>query len=210
MSYLANLAAIVSPRNRKHTESLAESDAKSSLSSRQHRGPTSPTKRTAKQLRQPVSGYDAALHNIREGKVAKPSHRDKKRNSFWGLALLSSFFNKGDDDDLDGNTLINDDQSSVEMEHEHDTTLNAGEGDSKQDSMVDSYSDYADPRMVVWTSGETWLFTRLQRRGREPLFPVTWYMDFYFFPDRLFTRDLEKVIISETNLTLYRGKFVLS
>ena len=169
---------------------------------------------------------DAVLHGVKRGKIMKPNHdRRKKRSSFFGLDRLASLFNgnKVDEDgDLDGETLVNNDNNTniIATGGQYgDSTPVVAHGD-EYTRMVHGYhpgrsftdyhgvqnNKYDDARLAEWTETESWLMAKLRSRGRYPVFDRTWHIDFWWFPRKLFTSDTNRVIVNNTNANICRGK----
>ena len=185
----------------------------------------SPTKqRTQKWLQEHTPkkhGSGLELRKVKEGGIARKGGRDqrKKRASFWDMTLWFSRFGVGqsDDregDDLEGDTMIDDDGSAVALGYDNDSTLVVDDYDEgiKGDETArvlrkipDRHHDYGEARMQDWTEGERWLFTKLANRGHEPLLHNTWIMDYPHFPDQLFTNDENRVYISNIHSSIGRG-----
>lgn len=189
----------------------------------------SPTKqRTEKWLREHTAnkktgGGRLDLRKVKGSRVVKKSGRDqrKKRASFWFLPLWLSGSGKSqsqsndcEEDDLEGDTVIDHDGSATTPEYENDVTLvvdDHGEG-SKDDGAArtlrdynDRYINYGDPRIQGWTEEERWLFTKLTNRGYEPLLHSTWILDYSTFPGQLFTNDESRVYINNIHGSIGRG-----
>ena len=164
------------------------------------------------------------LRTVKEGKIAKKNDPDprKRRASFWNLALWFSASGKHQNDDregeedLEGDTMIDDAGSAAAPEYDNDLTLVVDDydGGTKSDETAralrnysDRCLDYDDPRIQDWTEEERWLFTKLTNRGYEPLLHSTWVMDYSTFPDQLFTNDESQVYISNIHSSTGRGTY---
>lgn len=190
----------------------------------------SPTKqRTQKWLQEHTPskhGSDRDLRKVTEGRIVRKKGRDqrKKRSSFWNMALWFSGFginqsNDREEEDLEGDTMIDEDGSAVAPGYDNDATLVGDEGDEgiKGDKTAralhnykDRIFDYDDPRMQDWTEEERWLFIKLANRGYEPLLHDTWMMDYPTFPDQLFSNYDNQVYINNIHSSIGRGTHHLS
>lgn len=186
----------------------------------------SPTKRrTEKWLQEHTPkrhGGGVDLRKAKDGRIMRENGRDhrKKRKSFWNLALWfsGSGENQSDDpeegEDLEGDTMVEDDAAAVTPGYDNDITLVADEydegikGDDTKRALQkynDRYLDYDDPRIQDWTEEERWLFTKLTNRGFEPLLHDTWMLDYPTFPDQLFTNDESRVYVNNIHSSTGRG-----
>ena len=186
----------------------------------------SPTKRRTEKWLQGHSptkqSSDLELRRVKDGRIVKKNGREqrKKRASFWNVALwFSGSGKKGDDDceedDLEGDTMVDEDGSAETTRYDNDVTLIAEEedervkGDMTAHSLRDHnnrYLDYRDPRLQQdWTDEERWLFTKLANRGFEPLLHNTWALDYATFPYQLFTNDESQVYINNNHSSTGRG-----
>lgn len=186
----------------------------------------SPTKRrTEKWLQEHTPKKHGSSHDLRkvkDGRIVKENGRDgrKKRASFWNLALWFSGYGKSqsndrEEDDLEGDTMIDDDDASAAAPgYDNDLTLvvdddNTGiKGDETAHALQkynDRYLDYDDPRIQDWTAEERWLFAKLTNRGYEPLLHNTWILDYPTFPDPLFTNDENQVYINNIHSSIGRA-----
>ncbi len=225
MAYLSNLAratGLVSPATQHRTDSATISTTVSSHKRRLNCESMSPTKRTKRWLEASTPVEETVIHKVKSSKITKRSRdRKEKRKSFWGLPLLANFFGKKQApaiDNIEGDTICDDDHPMPSIEADNDFTLVADGDDYDEDVLVektqrtlqdyhsDRNLDYNDPRFKEWTYDENWFFTRLRNRGREPLFDHTWALDFPTYPDSLFTKDPNKVFINSINATIFRGK----
>lgn len=184
----------------------------------------SPTKRrTEKWLQEHTpkkhgSGVD--LRKVKDGRiVGKNDDQRKKRKSFWNLALWFSGSGESqsddrEEDDLEGDTMVDDDGAAVTPGYDNEVTLVADEHDEgmKSDDTKralqkynDRYLDFDDPRIQDWTEEERWLFTKLANRGYEPLLHMTWILDYPTFPDQLFTNDESRVYINNIHSSTGRA-----
>lgn len=158
---------------------------------------------------------------MKDGRVGKKNGRDQreKRASFWNVALWFSRSgkNRSDDreeDDLDGDTMIDEDGSTDAIGYDNDATLVVDEqdervkGDKAAHSLRDHknrYLDHSDARIQDWTDEERWLFTKLANRGFEPLLHNTWVLDYPTFPYQLFTNYESQVYINNIHSSTGRG-----
>ena len=185
----------------------------------------SPTKRrTEKWLQEHTSnkhGSGLDLRKVKEGRIVRKKDREqrKKRASFWNLALWfsgsgKSQSNDGEEDDLEGDTMIDDDESAATPGHENDLTMVVDNHDEgiQGDGTAHTLKSYSyrylgrdDPRILDWTEAERWLFAKLVDRGYEPLLHTTWVLDYPTFPAQLFTNDPSKVYISNIHGSIGRG-----
>lgn len=172
------------------------------------------TKRTAQGFQRPRPVKAAALHKVKGAKVAKLSNINReKRSSFFSLDRFASFFNGNKatgSDDLDGDTLVNNDDAIETSRQGTGLTLVAVQDENGGKSFRDyrglRRSEYEDPLLAEWTEVEIWLINKLRFRGREPVFDRSWHRDFWWFPRRLFTTDGDRVLIKNTNANICRGK----
>lgn len=197
-----------------HTELEQQSDS----------GSMSPTKlRTEKWLQEHTPNKNASgldIRKVKEGRIVKNGRDQReKRASFWNLALWFSRFGKSQnnirkEDDLEGDTVIDDDGSAATPGYDNDLTLVVDDHDEgiKGDKAAralhnynDRYLDYDDPRIQDWTEEERWLFSKLTNRGFEPLLHNTWILDYPTFPDQLFTNDENRVYINNIHSSTGRG-----
>ena len=185
----------------------------------------SPTKRRTEQW---LQGHTTArlfsgliLRKTKNGRIVRKKRLDqrKKRASFWNLSFWFSGSSKDqsdrpEEDDLEGDTFIDDATSTADTSYENDLTLVVDDYDErvKGDDAAhtlqnynDGYLDYDDPRIQDWTEEEKWLFTKLANRGYEPLLHSTWIMDYATFPDQLFTNDESQVYINNIHSSTGRG-----
>ena len=163
------------------------------------------------------------LRSVKEGRIGRKDGpvRRKKRASFWNLALWFSGSGKsqGDDDEedtLEGDTMIDDAESTAARGYDNDLTLVTDDydeeikGDQAERSLQDYRErifDYNDPSIQEWTEEERWLFTKLRNRGYEPLLHDTWIIDYPQFPDQLFTNDEKQVYINNIHSSIGRGTY---
>ncbi|KAL6719199.1 DNA mismatch repair protein Mlh1 [Lecanora helva] len=181
--------------------------------------PMGPTPSPSKRARAPSPASDHVLHKVNGAKIGKDDNK-QRRSSFWGFPLISKFFGKNEipgGDEFEGDTIVNDDSTAQDTEQdEYSTFITDADGHGEErkaeedkqtlrEYRSDSYLGYDDPRLAEWTDEETWFFTRLRNRGREPLLDRTWFKDFMFLPDRLFTTDPARVLITSNHCTSYRG-----
>lgn len=182
----------------------------------------SPTKRTEAWLQASNLTTEMNLHKVKGSRITRADRtQPKKRSSFWSLPLLANLFGKNQTsevDDLEGDTVIDQDTPIATTEEDNDFTLVVNEGDYYEDTKLEkterTLQDYHSDRHLDhksgsnegWTEDENWFFMRLRSRGREPLFDHTWAMDFPNYPDILFTKDKRQVFINSTNCNLYRGE----
>ena len=229
-SAFAKASGFVSPspqRSTAYTSHTHHSRADAELEARSESGSMSPTKRrTEKWLRghSPTKqSSDLGLRRVKDGRIVKKSGRDQreKRASFWNVALWFSGSGKEEiedceeDDDLEGDTMVDEEGSVETTGYDNDDTLVADEqdervkGDNAAHSLRDHnnrYLDYRDPRVQEdWTDEERWLFTKLTNRGFEPLVHNTWVLDYPQFPYQLFTNDESQVYINNIHGSTGRG-----
>lgn len=219
----ARTTGIITPTAQHLVHSPTESAATTlSGKHRLDRESMSPTKRTKRWVEGPTPSQKTVIHRAKGSKITKPSSdKQKKRSSFWGLPLLAKFFSKqqtSEVDDLEGDTILDGDAPIPTLADDNDFTLVADGNDydeevidhkterTLQDYRNDSKLEYNDPRFKEWTEDENWFFAKLRKRGREPLFDQTWAMDFPTYPDSVFTKDPNQVLINSTNGTSYSGK----
>lgn len=228
-SVFAKASGFISPSpHRSNAASANKSTTHAELEQQSESSSMSPTKqRTEKWLREHIpnkkTGCSLDLRKVKGSRVIKKSGRDqrKKRASFWFLPLWFSGSGKSqsqsndrEEDDLEGDTVIDNDGSATTPEYDNDLTLvvddhgegNKGDGTARtlQDHN-DRYINYDDPRIQGWTEEERWLFTKLTNRGYEPLLHSTWIMDYPTFPDQLFTNDESRVYINNIHGSIGRG-----
>ena len=185
----------------------------------------SPTKqRTEKWLQEHTPkkhGNGLDIRKVKEGRIVRKNGREqtKKRTSFWNPALWfggsgKSQSNDLEENDLEGDTMINDDGPAANPRDDNDLTMVVDDQDEriKGDGTVrdlrnydDRYLDRDDPRIQDWTEEERWLFDKLARRGYEPLLHTTWILDYPTFPDNLFTNDQSQVYINNIHGSIGRG-----
>ena len=174
------------------------------------------------------SGLD--LRKVKDGRIVRKNNsreRRKKRKSFWNVALWFSRSGESQsesqsescgEDELEGDTMINDDNESVAaathgaydndatiVVDDYDERVKADETRHALQKYGDRYLDYDDPRVQDWTEEERWLFTKLTNRGYEPLLHTTWILDYPTFPDQLFTEDESRVYINNIHGSIGRG-----
>ena len=186
----------------------------------------SPTKqRTEKWLREhSPRKHDSGLNlrKVKEGRIGRKNGPDqrKKRASFWNFASWFSGSGKrqsddDEEDDLEGDTMIDDTESAGADGYNNDLTLVADDHDERIKGgetlrSLQNYSarplDYNDSCIQDWTEEERWLFTKLRNRGYEPLLHDTWIIDYPQFPDQLFTNDESQVYINNIHTSTGRGK----
>lgn len=222
MAYLPSftkVTGLVSPKARSSNESSVT--ASSDIRGLDRQTP-SPNKKTRAWLQASNSTTEMNLHKVMGSKITKADRsQPKKRTSFWGLPLLANLFGKtptSEVDDLEGDTVIDQDTPIATTENDIDFTLVVNEDDYYEDVKLEkterTLQDYHSDRPLDyksgfnegWTEDENWFFMRLRSRGREPLFDQTWAMDFPNYPDNLFTKDPRQVFINSTHCNLYRGK----
>ena len=148
------------------------------------------------------------LHKVKGSRVVKANghNGNDNRKSFWGLQLLSSLFGKEQDekgdDQLEGDTVVEDEDPVPATELDNDFTLvEENEGSIEEQSL-----SYHDPQVQQRTDEESWLFNKLARLGREPLLPRSWNMDFPTFPAYLFSSDPARVFVNNNHTTISHGK----
>ena len=227
-SAFAKVSGFVSPspqRSTAYTSHTPNSRADTALERHSESGSMSPTKRRTEKWLQGHSpkkqNSDLGLRRVKDGRVGKKNARDQreKRASIWNVALWFSRSgkNRSDDreeDDLDGDTIIDDHGSTDAIGYDNDATLVVDEqdervkGDRTAHSLRDHkhrYLDYSDARIQDWTDEERWLFTKLANRGFEPLLHNTWVLDYPTFPYQLFTNDESQVYINNIHSSTGRG-----
>ena len=222
-SALAKASGFVSPspqRSTAYTSHTHNSRADTVLEARSESGSMSPTKRRTEKWLQGHSptkkNSDLGLRRVKDGRVVKKNSRDqrKKRASFWNVALwFSGSGTKGNDeceeDELEGDTMVDEEGSVDTTGYDNDDTLVTDEQDErvKGDRTAHSLRDHnRDPRVQQdWTDEERWLFTKLNNRGFEPLVHNTWVLDYPQFPYQLFTNDESQVYINNTHGSTGRG-----
>ena len=160
------------------------------------------------------------LHKVKGSRVVKANGKNskEKRKSFWGLQFLSGLFGKEQDDkdhdELEGDTIVEDEDPIRTTELDNDLTLvedneelNRAESASLQtEELSDRNLSFHDPQIQQRTEEETWLFNRLSRLGREPLLPRSWNMDFPTFPAYLFSSDPARVFVNNNHTTISHGE----
>ena len=155
------------------------------------------------------------LRRVSGSRVVKHKNQNKKdkRKSFWGLELLFGLFGKQQDetgdDELEGDTVVEEEHSLSTAELDNDVTLVEVDGEIikvelKEES--DKSLGFHDPGVQQRTSEEKWLHNKLSRLGREPLLPRSWNMDFPSFPDYLFSSDPARTFINNNHTTISHGK----
>ena len=166
-----------------------------------------------------VTPSDPDLHRVSGGRVVKDKGRNNedKRKSFWGLQLLSGLFGKDEDenrdDGLEGNTIVEDENSLPATELDNEVTLVEYNGEvikAEFEEQSDKSFGFHDPAVQQRTSEETWLRNKLSRLGREPLLPRSWNMDFPTFPAYLFSSDPARAFINNNHTTISHGKHLLN
>lgn len=226
-SVFTKASGFISP-SQQRTTSLHDLPTRTELEQQSESGSMSPTsRRTERWLqghspRKHDSGLD--LRKVREGRIGSkngPDHR-KKRTSFWNLGLWFRGSSKSQSDerkgeeDLEGDTMIDDAGSAAAPEYDNDLTVVEDGYDerTKDDESVRplqkygvGYFGYNHPSLQEWTEEERWLFTRLRNRGYEPLLHDTWIIDYPQFPDQLFTNDEEQVYINNIHSSTGRGTY---
>lgn len=223
-SVFAKTSGLISSSPQRSTSSYS-STTHTELEQQSESGSMSPTKRrTEKWLQKHTPKKHGSSHDLRivkDGRIVRENGRDgrKKRASFWNLALWFSGYGKSqsndrEEDDLEGDTMIDDDASTAAPGYDNDPTLvvdddNTGiKGDETAHALQkynDRYLDYDDPRIQDWTEEERWLFAKLTNRGYEPLLHDTWILDYPTFPDPLFTNDENQVYINNIHSSIGRG-----
>ncbi|CAD6567468.1 MAG: hypothetical protein ASARMPREDX12_001006 [Alectoria sarmentosa] len=228
-SVFAKASGFIAPSpHRSSTASATNSNTHAEPEQQSESGSMSPTKqRTEKWLREHIPNKKTCgsldLRKVKGSRVIKRSGRDqrKKRASFWFLPLWfggsgksQSQNNDCEEDDLEGDTVIDNDGSVATSEYDNDLTLvvddhgegNKGDGTARTlQEHNDRYITYDDPRIQDWTEEERWLFTKLTNRGYEPLLHSTWIMDYPTFPNQLFTNDENRVYINNAHGSIGRA-----
>ena len=153
------------------------------------------------------------LHKVNGSRVVKANGQNgkDKRKSFWGLQLLFGLFGKEQDekgdDELEGDTVVEDEDPIPATELDNDFTLVE---DNEESIIFEELSDqsvsYYDPQVQQRTDEDSWLFNKLSRLGREPLLPRSWNMDFPTFPAYLFSSDPARVFVNNNHTTISHGK----
>ena len=221
LSAFARASGITTPVSKYRTPSLITSTATPEPDHRLNRRTMSPIKRTQQWLEGPTPKKDSCtvdLQKVKGSRITKSPNTKDKRNSFWGLELLSNLFRKElkeeRTEDLEGDTYVEDEEPLPTIEHDNDFTLveDYEEEDKAENTkralkdVNDRYLDYSDPRIKEWTGEEIWLFNKLQNRGAEPLLISTWTLDFPTFPDQLFSKDEDQVFIKNIHTSVSRGE----
>lgn len=224
-SVLHKASGFISPSPQRSTF-LHNSPTRTELEQQSESGSMSPTKRrTEKWLQEHTPRkHDSGiqLRKVRGGRVGREKGlgQRKKRVSFWNLAhwfggSYKSQSEDREDVDLEGDTMI-EDTGSAASEYDNDLTLVADEYDegikgAETAGSLRNYRDrclgYDDPRIQDWTEEERWLFTKLTKRGYEPLLHDTWILDYPTFPDQLFTNDKSQVYINNIHTSTGRGTY---
>ena len=205
------------PRRRSSTSS-SKSTSTQELDQLLDRQTMSPMRRTRRWLEGPSPNITPSapdLHRVSGSRVVKHKGQNNKdkRKSFWGLQLLSGLFGKEQDekggDGLEGDTIVEDENSLPATEPDNDVTLveyNEEVIKAKFEEPSDKRFGFHDPRVQQRTKEETWLFNKLSRLGREPLLPRSWNMDFPTFPAYLFSSDPARAFINNNHTTISHGK----
>ena len=178
----------------------------------------SPMRRTRRWLEAPTPNTTQStpdLHRVRGSRVVKDKGRNNKakRKSFWGLQLLSGLFGKDQDenrdDGLEGDTIVEDENSLPATELDNDVTLVEYNGEvikAEFEEQSDKSFGFHDPAAQQRTSEEMWLRNKLSRLGREPLLPRSWNMDFPTFPAYLFSSNPALAFINNNHTTISHGE----
>ena len=212
-----------SPARRQSSISSSASASTPVFGRRLDRQTLSPMKRTQSWLEAPSPNKIQStpdLHKVKGSRVvkAKGQNGKDKRKSFWGLQFLSGLFGKEQDEkgdgELEGDTIVEDEDpiSATELDNEftlvEDTEeLRKSESASLRFEELSHQSlSFYEPQIQQRTDGETWLFNKLSRLGREPLLPPSWNMDFPTFPAYLFSSDPARVSINNNHTTVSHGE----
>ena len=212
-----------SPARRQSSISSSETASTPKLDRLLDRQTLSPMKRTQSWLEAPSPDKIQStqnLHKVKGSRVVKANGKNgkEKRKSFWGLQFLSGLFGKEQDekdhDELEGDTIVEDEDPIHTTELDNDLTLvedneelNKAESASLHTEELSNRSlSFHDPQIQQRTDEETWLFNRLSRLGREPLLPRSWNMDFPTFPAYLFSSDPARAFVNNNHTTISHGK----
>ena len=207
-----------SPPPRRSSTPSSESSTISQLDQLRNQQTVSPMRRTRRWLEGHSPNITPSApdpHRVSGSRVVKHKNQNKKdkRKSFWGLELLFGLFGKQQDetgdDELEGDTIIEDEHSLPTTELDNDVTLVEVDGEIikvefKEES--DKSLGFHDPEIQQRTSEEKWLHHKLSRLGREPLLPRSWNMDFPSFPDYLFSSDPARTFINNNHTTISHGE----
>ena len=116
-----------------------------------------------------------------------------------------------DEESLEGETLVEDDRPiKCEEEDEYDKETEGVVTTVEEDTFFepingdtasftpseDKAFQPGDERIQDWSEDELWTFNKLIMRGREPLLPYELASEFPSWPDILFSRNRDKVFIS--------------
>ncbi|KAL9102966.1 MAG: hypothetical protein Q9163_001953 [Psora crenata] len=153
---------------------------------------------------------------VKTGRVTKNNSWEKRRNSFWNVPAISTFFAQSSghqaEKDFDGDTVvIKEEQSESASEDNENTLVNedtVNDEINERTDINDRFLDYNDPRVKEWSVEEVWMFNKLSMRGFEPLLSEEWQWDFPSFPDPLFTKDESLVFINNLNTSITDGKIL--
>ena len=221
MSYLSVFSRASGPST-PQTPARSQSSISSSASvltpefdRRLDRQKLSPMKRTQSWLGAPSPNKIQStqdLHKVKGSRIVKAAKGQRgkdKRKSIWGLQFLSGLFGKEQDGkgdgELEGDTLVEDEDESTLVEDTEKLSKSESASLHFEELSHQSLSFY-EPQIQQRTDGETWLFNRLSRLGREPLLPPSWAMDFPTFPADLFTSDPARVLVNNNYTTVSHGK----
>ena len=154
-----------------------------------------------------VHSHGSAAERVTSGRVTKGKAAKRKRESFWNIPIISTFFaqsDKGEESDLYGDTVLKSEESEMGSEGLDDTLVD--EEMSEQMDANDCFLDYSDPRIRDWSLDEIWMFNKLSKRGLEPLLSKAWEWDFMSFPTALFTKNDNLIFINNLNTPTSYGK----
>ena len=168
-------------------------------------------------------------NNVKGGKVTKrvdiPSSSTKAKkasNQRWNFFDLLNFFERpqicSNGESLGGETLMEDEPSiKCEGETEGEVTIVVEEEllkpiDGESDAFI-PFQDVAfqpgDERIQDWSDDEIWIFNKLVMRGQEPLVPYELASEFPSWPDVLFSKDQDRVVIRNISRSTTNRAYVL-
>ena len=157
--------------------------------------------------------------------------KSKKRKS-WIQRLLPLFFGGANDDvreqedlegtivgeteevDLEGDTTwvdtstpigVKAKQTSPEVADWKSQPENYATGAASRKILPPVAAQSTDPDKKELTTDEWWLFDKINRRGTEPLLPLSWQLDFPSLPDDLFSEQEVVCFINSKSGNLYSG-----
>lgn len=194
------------------------------VKSRLDRDRMSPSKRTSDWLKAHSGEIKTpkAL-GVKGSKVTKPTPSKKQsakaKGKFWDR-VLPKFLNKTNEearDDLEGDTLFDEDQFDALQDDNNEATLlnpdlsvNA-ELTNPALNAAEEENTYYTPTvedleaMKSWSKDQVWLFYKLNMRGFEPLVPGIWDFEFVTLPDNLFSDNDARVLIKAHEASEYNG-----